>query len=182
MAITQSPTRILSLSPNCTCGRAFWLSTFNSAKSVFKSLPRSLALRLVPSGSVTSISSASSITCALVTTNPDGSMMKPEPRELTLRGAGRLPSRCWSLKNSSKNSRKGEFSGNSGSGTRDPPATVCEVEIFTTAGDSRSAISATEPGPCACVALAQKRLSTIESATAQRKSAKAMARGFVIVS
>ena len=61
-----------------------------------------------------------------------------------------------SLKKSSKKSWKGEPSGSCGSGTLSGPCsvplTVCEVEMLTTASSRPAARSATEAGPCGCIA------------------------------
>ena len=57
IATTQSPTRALSESPNATYGKPL-ASTLISARSVFGSLPTSVASNLRPSCSVTVISSA----------------------------------------------------------------------------------------------------------------------------
>src|SRR5579885_2625424 len=77
---------------------------------------------------------------------PDGSITKPEPSEETLRARG-PPSLPFFLKNSSKNSSNGEPGGSCGICTPFCASIVCEVEIFTTASITRSAISATESGP-----------------------------------
>ena len=61
--------------------------------------------------------------------------MKPEPRDWVRRD--------WPLSsNSLKKSSKGEPSGKRGSDGPSPPLITIEVEILTTAGDSRSAKSA----------------------------------------
>src|SRR5579885_3532749 len=76
---------------------------------------------------------------------PDGSITKPEPSEETLRARG-PPSLPFFLKNSSKNSSNGEPGGSCGICTPFCASIVCDVEIFTTASVTRSAISATESG------------------------------------
>ena len=67
MAITQSPMRALSLSPNLVAGSGFFGFTFSSARSVLMSRPTSLAGRVVSSLSTTLICSPFSITWLLVT-------------------------------------------------------------------------------------------------------------------
>ena len=62
IAMTQSPTRALSLSPQGTNGNGLSGLTRSSARSVLASRPTSSALRLVLSCRMTVISSASSIT------------------------------------------------------------------------------------------------------------------------
>ena len=49
--------------------------------------PRSFAGSAVPSGKITVTSKAPSTTCRFVTISPDGSMMKPDPKASTRRGA-----------------------------------------------------------------------------------------------
>jgi hypothetical protein len=63
IASTQSPTRILSESPNGTAVSFFFVgSTFRTARSVLVSRPISSAFSLLPSEKLASISSASAIT------------------------------------------------------------------------------------------------------------------------
>ena len=62
IAITQSPTRTASESPNETAGSGASAFTRNTARSVFSSLPTSSAVKLRPSGKLTVISSAPSMT------------------------------------------------------------------------------------------------------------------------
>ena len=155
IAITHSPSRSLSESPNLTAISGFGGANFNTARSVFLSTPISSALILVPSLRMTLISSASAMTWLLVTTTPDGSTMKPEPSELVLRGAMSPPplgppGPLRFLKKSSKNSSNGEPGGNCGIAPRSPPplaSTVCEVEMLTTASITFSATSAMPSGP-----------------------------------
>ncbi len=61
-AITPSPTRILSLSPNLTVLSGLSLSTFKTATSTFASLPTTVALSLRPSVKMTTMSLASPTT------------------------------------------------------------------------------------------------------------------------
>ena len=69
MAITQSPTRLLSESPNLTAGSGFLLggSTLSTARSTRLSEPISLALSWVSSRRMTVMSSAPWMTWLLVT-------------------------------------------------------------------------------------------------------------------
>src|ERR1700733_11218972 len=170
MAMTHSPSRSLSESPNATALSGLSAFTRNSAKSALVSLPTSCAGSLVPSLRMTLISSASAMTWLLVTTRPDGSMTKPEPSELTRRGAwsGLSPPPCPRrfLKNSSKNSSIGEPGGRSGMPvTR--ASTFCEVEMLTTASITCSATSAMFSGPRAAAGGAVKMTTaTISAATA----------------
>ena len=62
IAITHSPSRSLSESPNFTATSGFTGLNFNTAISVFLSTPTSSALILVPSFMITLISSASAMT------------------------------------------------------------------------------------------------------------------------
>ncbi len=78
-------------------------------------------------------------------------MTKPEPSELTLRGR---PSLSSSSKKSSKNSSKGEPLGPGPFGVASAePLSVWVVEMLTTASCRPSAISATESGPRAKLAV-----------------------------
>ena len=86
IAITHSPSRSLSESPNFTALSGLSGLTFSTARSVFWSRPMISALSWVPSLRMTVTSSASAMTWLLVTTMPEESMMKPEPSELTRRG------------------------------------------------------------------------------------------------
>ena len=81
IAITQSPIRMRSESPNSTSVSFFLAgSTRSTARSVLVSRPTSSAFSFEPSEKFTSISSASAITWLLVTMMPSSaSMMKPEP-------------------------------------------------------------------------------------------------------
>lgn len=67
MAITQSPTRMVSLSPKLTKGKGVGLSTFRSAMSVLVSRPTSVAFSRWPEKNSISISSAPSMTWLFVT-------------------------------------------------------------------------------------------------------------------
>ena len=147
MAITHSPSRSLSESPNFTALSVLSECTRSRARSLLESLPTSWAGSLVPSLRITLISSASAMTWLLVTTSPEASMMKPEPSELTRRGA-RSASPCPRrfLKNSSKNSSIGEPGGRSGILPM-RASTFCEVEMLTTASITCSATSAMFSGP-----------------------------------
>ena len=154
IAITQSPMRILSESPNLTAFSFFLVgSTLSTAMSVLVSVPTSSAVSFEPSEKFTSISSASAITWLLVTTMPfSASSTKPEPSDCTF-CCGPLFSPWRSLKNSSKKSWKGEPSGALGIGTVFSPSVplmFCEVEMLTTASSRPSAKSATEAGPLVC--------------------------------
>jgi hypothetical protein len=62
MAITQSPIRVSSDLPHRAAGSRVGLSTLSRARSVFWSLPTTVASRVVSSASSTEISSASAIT------------------------------------------------------------------------------------------------------------------------
>ena len=62
IAITHSPSRSLSESPNFTAISGFAGLNFSTARSVFLSTPTSSALILVPSFMMTLISSASAMT------------------------------------------------------------------------------------------------------------------------
>ncbi len=146
IAITQSPTRILSESPNFTALSGLSGFTRKTAMSVLVSRPMISALSLEPSGKLAKISSASAITWLLVMTMPDASMTKPEPSDDTRRGVLPSPRR---LKNSSKNSSNGEPGGTCGTCACLPESTVCEVEMLTTASTTFSTVSATESGPLA---------------------------------
>src|SRR6202163_4925930 len=94
-------------------------------------------------------------------------MMKPEPSELTRRGArsGLSPPPCPRrfLKNSSKNSSIGEPGGRSGIPvTR--ASTFCDVEILTTASITCSATSAMFSGPRAAAGCAGSMITAAISA------------------
>ena len=117
--------------------------------------PSTLAFSEVLSCRVTVISSAPSITWLLVTTRPDASMMKPDPRLCIRRSGGgwasprhraRRPTGL-RLRKSLKNCSNGEPGGNIGiSGPAPgPPARACAAwvdEMLTTAGSSLAARSA----------------------------------------
>ena len=66
----------------------------SSARSTLVSRPTTSALKLVSSCRVTVISSASAMTWLLVTTRPEGSMMKPEPSEVARAAAPRACAVC----------------------------------------------------------------------------------------
>ena len=160
IAITHSPSRSLSLSPNFTALSGLSGLTRSSARSVLVSRPTISAFNVLPSLRMTLISSASAMTWLLVTTSPDASMMKPEPSELTRRGVW-APPPCpfWPrrfLKNSSKNSSNGEPGGSCGMAVVFI-STVCLVEILTTASITASATSAMPSGPRACAVSGQQR-------------------------
>ncbi len=158
MAMTQSPGRILSESPN---GTAFSVRsaggfTRRTARSIFESLPTISAFSLVPSCRMTWMSLASPMTWLFVTTRPAESMMKPEPSEFDLR--------CWRgpslsppppprpprrLKNSSNRSSNGVPGGTCGPARPARASTVVDAEMFTTASVTCSARSAREAGPLA---------------------------------
>ena len=86
IAITQSPTRAISLSPKPTNGKGSEASTFNTAISVLGSRPTSFATSSFPSKNSITISSALSITWLLVTIYPSDDTTNPEPRALLLLG------------------------------------------------------------------------------------------------
>ena len=86
IATTHSPSRTLSESANLTALSGLVGLTRSTARSVFWSRPITSAWRREPSVRITLISSASAMTWLLVMTMPAGSMMKPEPSELTRRG------------------------------------------------------------------------------------------------
>ncbi len=156
IASTQSPTRSASESPNCTAVSGLSGFTCSRAMSPVSSRPSTLAFSEVLSCKVTVISSAPSITWLLVTTMPEASMMKPDPRLCIRRsdGGGWLspprppgPGGRLRLRKSLKNCSNGEPGGNSG--TSGPglgtPARACTAwvdEMFTTAGRSFAARSA----------------------------------------
>ena len=153
IATTQSPTRAVSESPNCTAGSGLSDLTCNRATSPVSSRPSTLAFSEVLSCRVTVISSAPSITWLLVTTRPDASMMKPDPR-LCMRRSGGVgwlsprPPGLLRLRKSLKNCSNGEPGGNSGISGPWPgfPARAWAAawvdEMFTTAGSSLAARSA----------------------------------------
>ncbi len=157
IASTQSPTREISESPKSTAVSGLSGFTCSSAISPVSSRPSTFAFSEVLSCKVTVISSAPSITWLLVTTMPELSMMKPDPRLCIRRsdgggwaspprppGPGRLR-----LRKSLKNCSNGEPGGNSGTSGPGPgpgePARACTAwvdEMFTTAGSSFAARSA----------------------------------------
>src|SRR3954463_12152537 len=182
MAITHSPSRSLSESPNLTATSGFAGGVnFNTARSVFLSTPTSVALILVPSFMMTLISSASAMTWLLVTTMPEVSTIKPEPSELVLRGcmppplSPPGPPRRF-LKKSSKNSSNGEPGGNGGMAPRPPSpplaSTVWVVEILTTASITFSATSAMPSGPRANAGKETDKESRVVAAPRQMAAAQ----------
>jgi hypothetical protein len=80
IAITQSPSRILSESPNLTAFSGLSASPQHRDVGLLIAADH-LGLQREPSVKTTVISSASAITWLLVTTMPDGSMTKPEPSD-----------------------------------------------------------------------------------------------------
>ena len=88
IAITQSPGRIASESPNVTAFSGLSGFTRSTARSTFVSLPTISAFSRVPSEKMTWMSLASPMTWLLVTTRPEESITKPEPREFDRRGRG----------------------------------------------------------------------------------------------
>ena len=106
MAITQSPMRAFSLSPNLTDLSGLSDFTRSTAMSTLGSLPTTSALSLRPSVKITVTSFASPITWLLVITMPAASMTKPEPSDCDLRCWRGAFSPFWPfwLKKSSKNS------------------------------------------------------------------------------
>ena len=156
MASTQSPTSAVSLLPQGTKGSGAEWRTRRTARSVRGSVPNNSARRLVLSCRITLISVAPSITWLLVTTMPEASTMKPEPKDWPRRPGWGAPSPrsppCggWPgrlrLKKSRKNSSKGlpggawGASGASGRAPgRDAGAPPIVEEILTTAGRSTRA-------------------------------------------
>src|SRR5258707_939607 len=132
-ATTQSPTRTCRSSPNSTVGSGLSLLILSSATSVSASLPISLASKLRPSGSLTVILCEFSMTWLLVTTSPPRSMMKPEPAEIALRGAGEPPWPYWLKKLRNGAGRSSVATG---------PVTTVSAVMVTTAGLTRSTRSA----------------------------------------
>ena len=150
MAMTQSPTRVSSESPNSRKGSGSSDSTRSTARSVFGSRPTTSAFSSLSSWRRTRISSALSITWWLVTMMPEGSTMKPEPSDVARRGGASWRSPGSLSKNFRKNSSNGEPGGNCGRSGERCRSTVCRVEILTTAGSAFSASSAKLSGvPCA---------------------------------
>ena len=178
IAITHSPSRSLSESPNFTAFSGLSGLTLSSARSVLVSRPTISAFRVVPSLRMTLTSSASAMTWLLVTIRPDGSMMKPEPSELTRRG-GSPP--CgpfwprWFLKNSSKNSSNGEPGGSCGMVLL-LISTVCLVETLTTASMTCSATSAMFSGPRAWAGSAKSGQATATASKTAKPERRAVMR------
>src|SRR6516225_8520030 len=136
IASTQSPTLVLVESPQIAAGSGAFGSTLSSARSVTASRPMTSACNVVSSDNVTVICSALAITWLLVTTIPEGSMMKPEPSDAA-RGAGELgpPGVPFSPKKSRKNSSSGdpgEGSCASGAPLFAGAGVACVVEMLTT--------------------------------------------------
>ena len=158
IAITGSPIRILSESPNLTKGSGLSCFTRSTARSTLVSLPMTSALSLSPSPNTTVISLASPMTWLLVTTMPDGSTTKPEPADCERRCCGAWRSPCWlrRLKNSSNRSPKGVSGPSCGSCGRLRPfwSFVVTAEMLTTAGMTFSTRSASEVCPCSSGVLA----------------------------
>ena len=128
MATTHWPTSAESELPQGTAVKGARASTLSRARSTSSSAPTSLAASTEPSESTTSISSAPSMTWLLVTTNPLGSMMKPDPSEDWRRAPP------WPRPRRSLNSLSGELGPKDGRPS--PRETVCRVAILTTAGMS----------------------------------------------
>ena len=159
MAMTQSPGRSFSESPNGTALSGLSGFTRRTARSIFGSLPMISAFSLLPSEKITEISLASPMTWLLVMTMPDGSITNPEPSEFERRWRGVSPwlwppgPPCppWPrrLKNSSNRSSKGVPGGSCGR-VRPRVSTVVEAEMLTTAPTTCSVRSARESGPRAC--------------------------------
>ena len=142
IASTQSPTFAFVESPQLTAGNGVFGSTLRRARSVTVSRPMTSACNVVSSANVTVICSALAITWLLVTTIPDGSMMKPEPSD-EARGAGGFgpPGAPFSPKKSRKNSSSGDPGGTCASGVAFAGAAVVAwvVEMLTTTPPSRAA-------------------------------------------
>src|SRR5712691_3924570 len=173
IAITHSPSRSLSESPNLTDLSFLSVLIRNTARSTFLSVPSNSALMREPSLRMTVISSASAITWLLVTTMPSASMMKPEPSELTRRGGWLVP--CWlppppwprrlkKSRNSSSNC--GSLGSCGGCWAWLRASTFCEVEMLTTASITCSATSAILSGPRASEGDVSAGRTSAEKATA----------------
>src|SRR5271155_1080561 len=146
MASTQSPTLALVESPQAAAGSGFGALTFNSTRSLTESRPTTCACKLVLSDNVTVICSALAITWLLVTIRPEGSMIKPEPRDAT-GGANPLgpPGVPFSPRKSWKNWSSGEPGAGAcpwGASFGRPATPAWVVEMLTTTPSSRAARSA----------------------------------------
>jgi hypothetical protein len=153
-AITHWPIRIFSESPNFTAFKGLSVFTRKTARSIFGSLPTTSALSLEPSVKITSMSVASPTTWLLVTTTPEESITKPEPKEFDLRmrgcgGTSPCPCRL-RLKKSSKRSSNGVFCESPGA-LKLRTCSVVVAEMFTTASTTWSATSEISPGPRAAL-------------------------------
>ena len=185
IAMTGSPIRILSESPNLTAGSGLSCFTRNTARSTLLSLPMTSALSLRPSLKITVISLASPMTWLLVTTIPEESTTKPEPADCERRCCGAWRSPCWlrRLKNSSNRSPKGVSGPSCGNCGRLRPfwSLVVTAAMLTTAGITLSTRSASEVCPwrsgvlaCACPGASTGETSSARPAT---PAARAMRTG-----
>ena len=161
IAITHSPSRSLSESPNFTALSGLSGFTRSSARSVFWSRPISSALssRAVVEDDVDLVGVGDDV----VVGDDDAGRIDDEAGaervDAARRAIGVALSPPWPrrfLKNSSKNSSNGEPGGSCGIGAALPRAsTFCEVEILTTASITCSATSAMFSGPRACAGAAR---------------------------
>ena len=178
IAITHSPKRSFSESPNCTALSGLAGFTRSSAMSVLVSRPTISACSLSPLLNTTVISSASAMTWLLVTTRPLSSMTKPEPSELARRGPRSRPGGPdWPrrfLKNSSKNSSNGEPGCACGPELEpDWVSIFCEVEILTTASMTFSATSVMPSGPRAAAGASESGTASAIRVAAVRRGRRA---------
>ena len=80
IATTVSPIRRLALLPSGVAGSPL-AATLSTARSASRSEPSTVASSSRPSSVVTRMRDAPSMTCSLVTTRPEGSMISPEPSD-----------------------------------------------------------------------------------------------------
>ena len=141
IAITQSPMRMTSESPNFTAVslRVFG-STLSTAMSVLVSVPTSSALSLRAVGEIDL--DLVGVGDDVVVGDDDAARVDDEAGAQRLHLLRSPPSSpCRSLKKSSKKSWNGEPSGSCGIGTVSGPSvplTVCDVEMLTTASSRPS--------------------------------------------
>ena len=157
IAITHSPSRTLSESPNFTAFSGFVGLTFSTARSVLVSRPTSSAFSLVPSLRMTVISSASAMTWLLVTTMPDGidDEAGAERIDAARRAVRRLIVAALAaavleelLEEFLERRARRQLRHLLAPPPRDDDrCTVCEVEMLTTASITFSATSAMSSGP-----------------------------------
>ena len=153
IAITHSPSRSFSESPNFTAVSGLSDFTRRSARSVFWSRPMTSALR--PRAVIENDVDLVGFRDDVIVGDDDAGGVDDEagaervdpPRRVAV--LARALSPCWPrrfLKNSSKNSSNGEPGGSCGIALP-RPSTVCDVEMLTTASITFSATSATLSGP-----------------------------------